>query len=239
MADSKWERKNMMNDELTKIMADYQYMPLRDLVFNTLRRAIMQGYLKPGDRLMEIKLANRMGVSRTPIREAIRMLELEGLVVMIPRKGAQVAKITEKDLKEVLEVRMGLEKLAVGFAIKRITDEQVNDLFTAAGEFEVAVRKDDLTEIAEADVHFHDLLYSATGNTRLVQLLNNLREQMYRYRVEYLKGQSIRDSLIKEHNELCEKLKARDQAGAEEIMESHIERQEKAILASLQHSKVE
>ncbi len=224
----------MMDDELTKIMADYQYMPLRDLVFHTLRRAIMQGNLKPGERLMEIKLANRMGVSRTPIREAIRMLELEGLVVMIPRKGAQVAKITEKDLKDVLEVRMGLEQLAIKYAVQRISDEQVEALFLASRQFEKAVQDDDLTEIAEADVHFHELLYEATGNARLVQLLNNLREQMYRYRIEYLKGQSIRDSLVKEHDIICEKLKARDMDGARAIMESHIERQEESILQSLQ-----
>ncbi len=224
----------MMNDELTKIMADYQYMPLRDLVFHTLRRAILQGYLKPGERLMEIKLANRMGVSRTPIREAIRMLELEGLVVMIPRKGAQVAKITEKDLREVLEVRMGLEQLAVQFAVQRITDDQVEALYRASRQFEQSVKKDDLTEIAEADVHFHELLYEATGNTRLVQLLNNLREQMYRYRIEYLKGDAVRESLVKEHDIICEKLKARDMEGARAIIESHIERQEESILHSLQ-----
>ena len=73
-------------------MEDYQFLPLRDVVFNTLRQSILRGELKPGERLMEIQLANQLGVSRTPIREAIRMLELEGLVIMIPRKGAQVAK---------------------------------------------------------------------------------------------------------------------------------------------------
>ena len=97
-------------------MEDYQFLPLRDVVFNTLRQAILRGELKPGERLMEIRLANQLGVSRTPIREAIRMLELEGLVIMIPRKGAQVAQITEKDLNDVLEVRLGLEELATRFA---------------------------------------------------------------------------------------------------------------------------
>lgn len=223
----------MINDELTTIMADYQYMPLRDLVFHTLRRAILQGYLKPGERLMEIKLANRMGVSRTPIREAIRMLELEGLVVMIPRKGAQVAKITEKDLRDVLEVRMGLEQLAVKFATQRISDEQVEELFRASRQFGKAVKEDNLTQIAEADVHFHDLVYKASGNDRLIQLLNNLREQMYRYRIEYLKVSAIRDSLVKEHDILCQKLKERDMDGAREIMESHIGRQEEYILQNL------
>ena len=82
-----------------------EYLPLRDVVFNTLRQAILKGELKPGERLMEIALAERLGVSRTPIREAMRKLEQEGLVVMIPRRGAQVANITEKDLNDVLEVR--------------------------------------------------------------------------------------------------------------------------------------
>lgn len=76
-----------------------EYLPLREVVFHTLRKAIIQGELQPGERLMEVTLANKLGVSRTPVREAIRMLELEGLVVMIPRKGAEVAKITVRDLK--------------------------------------------------------------------------------------------------------------------------------------------
>ena len=90
----------MAKNELDLQMEDYQYLPLRDVVFRTLRQAILRGELKPGERLMEIRLANQLGVSRTPIREAIRMLELDGLVIMVPRKGAQVAQITEKDLND-------------------------------------------------------------------------------------------------------------------------------------------
>ncbi|MBQ7676990.1 MAG: GntR family transcriptional regulator, partial [Lachnospiraceae bacterium] len=92
-----------MTDEL-KLNMD-EYLPLRDVVFNTLRDAILTGKIEPGERLMELHLAKKLGVSRTPIREAIRMLELEGLVVNMPRRGAQVSKITEKDLRDVLEVR--------------------------------------------------------------------------------------------------------------------------------------
>ena len=86
----------MAKNELDLQMEDYQYLPLRDVVFRTLRQAILRGELKPGERLMEIRLANQLGVSRTPIREAIRMLELDGLVIMVPRKGAQVAQINGK-----------------------------------------------------------------------------------------------------------------------------------------------
>lgn len=112
-----------------------EYLPLRDVVFKTLRQAILRGELKPGERLMEIKLANKLGVSRTPIREAIRKLELEGLVLMIPRRGAEVAEITEKSLNDVLEVRKALEELAVQLACERMDEEGLEALKKAAKEF--------------------------------------------------------------------------------------------------------
>ena len=161
-----------------------EYLPLRDVVFNTLRRAILRGELKPGERLMEIQLANKLGVSRTPIREAIRKLELEGLVLMIPRKGAEVAEITEKNLRDVLEVRCALEELAVQLACERIDKRGIKELHTAADRFRDVLGSDDITQIAQADEAFHDVIFTATDNERLIQLLNNLREQMYRYRIE-------------------------------------------------------
>ena len=115
-----------------------EYLPLRDVVFNTLRQAILRGELKPGERLMEIQLANKLGVSRTPIREAIRKLELEGLVLMIPRKGAEVAEITEKNMRDVLEVRKALEELAVQLACDKITQEELEEL-EKAGYSEVQI----------------------------------------------------------------------------------------------------
>ena len=163
-----------------------EYLPLRDVVFQTLRQAILKGELKPGERLMEIQLAQKLGVSRTPVREAIRKLELEGLVLMIPRKGAEVAEITIKDLEDVLEVRAALEELAVCDACENITEEQILALKEAADNFRVALESDDLVKCAETDMAFHEVIYSATNNKRLLQILNNLREQMYRYRVEYV-----------------------------------------------------
>ena len=141
-----------------------EYLPLRDVVFNTLRRAILRGELKPGERLMEIQLANKLGVSRTPIREAIRKLELEGLVLMIPRKGAEVAEITEKNLRDVLEVRCALEELAVQLACDRINQEEIHELHAAAARFEQMFDSDDITSIAQADEAFHDVIFQATDN---------------------------------------------------------------------------
>ena len=122
-----------MSQEISATMNEY--LPLRDVGFQTLRQAILRGELEPGERLMEIHLADRLGVSRTPIREAIRKLELEGLVVMIPRRGAIVASITEKDLKDVLEGRRTLEIMAAEIACDRITPELLQDLAEAGEEF--------------------------------------------------------------------------------------------------------
>ena len=174
-----------------------EYLPLRDVVFQTLRQAILKGELKPGERLMEIQLAQKLGVSRTPVREAIRKLELEGLVLMIPRKGAEVAEITIKDLEDVLEVRAALEELAVCDACENITEEQILALKEAADNFQAALESDDLVKCAETDMAFHEIIYSATNNKRLLQILNNLREQMYRYRMEYLKEPGTHKLLLK------------------------------------------
>ena len=123
-----------------------EFLPLRDVVFNTLRNAILKGELEPGERLMEIKLAEKLGVSRTPIREAIRKLELEGLVVMTPRKSAEVARITEEDLTDVLEVRRVLEELAIDLSCQNITDDIIAELEDNLVRFKAAVKKNDITE---------------------------------------------------------------------------------------------
>lgn len=207
-----------------------EYLPLRDVVFNTLRQAILRGELKPGERLMEIQLANKLGVSRTPIREAIRKLELEGLVLMIPRKGAEVADISEKSLRDVLEVRKALEELAVQLACDKITEEKIADLKKAAEDFKKILKSKDITEIAEADVRFHDIIFMATDNQKLVQLLNNLREQMYRFRVEYLKKEEVHPQLIAEHEKIIECIVERDKVKASAIVSEHIDNQVEGVI---------
>jgi len=214
-----------------------EYLPLRDVVFNTLRQAILRGELKPGERLMEIQLANKLGVSRTPIREAIRKLELEGLVLMIPRRGAEVAEITEKSLRDVLEVRGALEELAVKLACQKITDEQIQELRAAEKEFEMALSSGDVTVYAEADVKFHDVIYHATDNQRLIQLLFNLREQMYRYRVEYLKREESHGTLLIEHKKIIEAIASRDMEASVDAVCQHIDNQVSAVIDTIRMKK--
>ena len=215
-----------------------EYLPLRDVVFNTLRQAILRGELKPGERLMEIQLANKLGVSRTPIREALRKLELEGLVNMVPRKGAEVADITEKSLRDVLEVRKALEVLSVQLACEKITEEEIEELKRVAERFKDTLDDQDVTKIAEADVAFHDVIYTATDNQKLILLLNNLREQMYRYRVEYLKKEEAYPQLIAEHEELIDNISKRNKEEATRIMCEHIDNQVATVINVIHTKKV-
>ena len=203
-----------------------EYLPLRDVVFKTLRQAILKGELEPGERLMEIQLAERLGVSRTPIREAIRKLELEGLVLMIPRKGAEVAKISESNLRDVLEVRRSLEELAIDLACQRITEEELDELNRAEVDFKAAIENGDAMQIAQTDESFHEIIYNSTKNQKLVQILNNLREQMYRYRLEYIKDAEKRQILLVEHESILRAIRSRHVAEAKEAVRAHIDNQE-------------
>lgn len=205
------------------------FLPLRDVVFNTLREAILKGDLKPGERLMELQLAAQLGVSRTPIREAIRMLEQEGLAVTVPRKGAEVAKMTLKGMEDVLEIREALDILACQLACVRITEEQLVLLAEKKRSFEDSLKTGNVKAIAEADVNFHDVIYDATGNPKLVNMLNNLREQIYRYRVEYLKKEENYPILIKEHNDIYQSLVKRNQDEATESIRVHVKNQAIAV----------
>lgn len=226
-----------MNDNLQ--MNGDEFLPLRDVVFNTLRQAILTGELKPGERLMEIHLANKLGVSRTPIREAIRKLELEGLVTMIPRRGAEVAEITEKSLKDVLEVRRTLDALCVELACDRISDGELEVLEAACLKFEEATKTKDARIVAKADVALHDIIVRATDNQRLIQLVNNLSEQMYRYRFEYIKDESGHATLIEEHKIIYESIKKKDKETAANTAKLHIDNQEKAIMKQIRIEKQE
>ncbi|MFQ9798159.1 MAG: GntR family transcriptional regulator [Clostridia bacterium] len=168
------------------------------------------GELKPGDRLMETSLAERMGVSRTPVREAIRKLELEGFVVMLPRKGAQVAQITRKDIGDVLEIRAVLEGLGVELAAKKMQAEDIEELKRINGEFASAIPTGDVAKLVELDTRFHDFIFTKADNERLQQIIGSLVEQVSRFRVTYLRKPTYHDAIAKEHEAIIRAIEGRD-----------------------------
>lgn len=207
-----------------------KYKPLREVVFDSLRGAIISGVLKPGERLMEVQLAEKLGVSRTPIREAIRKLELEGLVVMMPRKGVYVTDMSTKDITDVLEIRAALEGLASGLAAMRITDDEIEDLEMTALEFHKAIEAEDIDRIMKEDIEFHDKIFKAARNEKLLQISNNLREQVQRFRIMYLNKSNKLKELAREHFKIAEAISQRNIEQAEKIAKMHIENAEKYIL---------
>ena len=225
-----------MEDHNLKLQMD-EFLPLRDIVSNTLREGILTGELKPGERLMEIHLAKKLDVSRTPIREAIRMLELEGLVTMVPRKGAEVARISEDDIRDVLEVRKALDSLAAKLACERITEEEKEEIKKAEKDFEDSVLTKDAKTIARADVAFHDKILDASKNRRLSQMVNNLADRIYRYRFEYIKDDLNHKRLIDEHRAIMQSIFDGDKKKAQERVSTHIDNQEKGIVEQLRGKK--
>lgn len=224
-----------MVEDLQLVIADN--IPLRDAVFETLREAILKGVLSPGQHLMEMQLAYQLGVSRTPVREAIRMLELEGLVNMVPRKGARVAAISEKSLCDVLEVRRALEELSVRLACTRMERNDLEKLDSINQQFIRVCQSDDVVQIARIDENFHAVIYEAADNAKLLQLLNQMQNQMYRYRIEYIKLKERRQILVEEHKKIIHALARRDGDAASDAISTHIAHQEQYVMSVIQGSR--
>ena len=211
-----------------------EYIPLRDIVFKTLREAIITGELKSGERLMEIKLANEMGVSRTPVREAIKKLEQEGLVYLTARKGAVVAPINSKDLKDVMAVRKVLESLACQLACSNTTEEDLAELDQMNDSIRKAIDAEDDEKIARLDTAFHDQICELSGNTQLVNILKYLKEHVFRYRLEYISSLKNKNLIVEEHEKIIQDMYNKNEKAVRRDIEHHIEMQEKYILNSLE-----
>ena len=189
-------RDNLRTVEMS-MTEDQQSMPLRDAVFMSLRKAILTGKIKPGERLTEVKLGKLLGTSRTPIREAIRMLELEGLVTIVP----------------------------AGLASERITESEKDSLREACNDFIRSTQQGDSLDIAEADVRFHDLILKAAKNEKLGSILGGLADNIYRYRYEFIRDDEHYEHLIIEHSEIYRMIYMGNREGAEKAARNHIARQ--------------
>lgn len=209
------------------------HQPLREAVCNAIRDAINNGVLKPGDRLMEIQLAEELGISRTPVREAIRKLEMEGFVVMIPRRGTYVTDISLKDVTEIYEIRISLDMLAASLAAERINDDELEEmdrqlLLTSKYNIDTEMEK-----IVACDSVFHDVLYRAARNERLVTIINNLRDQLTNMRGRTMAQPGRLAETLTEHRILLDAIASRDPEAAAAAARSHIENAERTLMESL------
>jgi len=221
-----------MGKRLAPIRLD-SYQPLREVVCESIRDAIRKGILKPGERIMEIQLAEELGVSRTPVREAIRKLELEGYVVMMPRRGTYVANMSIRDISEIFEIRTALESLSNGLAAERITPEELEHLQRLLVMISSYIETKDMDKIVETDIEFHDLLYHAARNSRLVGIISNLRDQLTRFRTLSMSYPGRLEATLDEHRTIVEAIAQGDSRAAKKAAEKHMENSEKTLLKAM------
>ncbi len=213
----------MSGDIFLHPIADQPQSQIRNQVHVQLRQAIIKGVFKPGDRLVERKLAEQLKVSRTPVREAIRMLELEGLVSHVPRIGAVVAAVNEQDVLEVYRIRAVLEGLAARQAAEKIEDNQLEKLASLLGALDHFYRVKDLDKMEIAHREFNDIIYRAAGSPRLYSMITTLVDYINLYaRIGYARPGRIAEA-AEEHRRLVEAIKMRDGDLAERVAREHIE----------------
>ena len=200
----------------------YNHRPLREIVFEEIREMILKGEFNPGTRLMEIELAEELGVSRTPVREAIRKLEREGLVSIEARKGAYVAAISLKDTIDILEVRSTLEGLTAALAAQRMTAEEKEKLHKVELEFDEAVKLNDIKLMIECDTKFHNTIFEASGNDRLMHMVKDLQELVLRFRYIYYKDFKRAEEMPLEHKNIYDAIMKGDSEKAREYAYNHI-----------------
>ena len=195
---------------------------LRNKVFRYIKSHIISGAYNPGETLLESKLAEELGVSRTPIREAIRLLELEGLVEVTTKKGAVILGISQKDVQDIYAIRQLVEGLAGRWAAERISEGELKDLQKTFELMEFYGQKQDLEEVTELDNKFHQAIYEASGSRILFLTLRNLHEYAQMARIRSLAFRNRLPQTLTEHKAILEAIRSKDADGAEKALSEHV-----------------
>lgn len=195
---------------------------LRGRVFHKIRDDILSGKYKEHEELKEVAIGEEMGVSRTPVREAFRQLELEGLIQIIPNKGAYVTGITVEDVKDIYMIRSLLEGLCARWATEHITEEQLEEMEENIYLAEFHAAKGHLEQIAELDNRFHDIMYEACNSKMLEHLLKDFHQYVLRVRKKTLANANRGEASNHEHRLIMEAIKAKDAEKAEDLANKHM-----------------
>lgn len=206
------------------------HRPLREIVYEELKMQILTGKIVPGTRMMEVELAEDMGVSRTPIREAIRKLEKEGLVTIEPRRGAYASQISTKDMVDILEVRQDMEGLAAYFAASRMTDAQKEDLKKAADLYNQAVAEGNTANMISYDTRFHRIIVESCNNRILVQMIEQLQELVLRFRYIYYDNFRRAENMPEEHKIIFDAISEGRAQDARSAADVHIDRLKEMVV---------
>ncbi|MBN2060829.1 MAG: GntR family transcriptional regulator [Deltaproteobacteria bacterium] len=199
-----------------------QPVPMRKQVYLYLRGKILDQSIRPSSRLVEARIAKDIGISRTPVREALHLLEKDGFVEAIPRVGYRVKKLDWEELNEIFEIRRVNEKLACFWALDRIEEKILKKLEKNIEKTELAIEKGAPEEFLAFDEEFHEILVSSAGSKNLFELCQQLRRLMLRYRAASIKTASAVKTALKEHRMILECLKNKDKNCLEQALNDHL-----------------
>lgn len=203
-------------------MKEQEEQSLRGRVLQQIRDGILSGKYATGDELREVTVGEELGVSRTPVREALRQLELEGLVEIIPNKGAHVNGITSKDVKDIYMIRSYLEGLAARWATENITEEEINELEEIVLLSEFNLRKEQNDQVVMLDGRFHALIYEATNSRMLDHVLEDFHRYVKHARTSSVATKDRARKSVREHKAILEAIKDHDADLAEQLANEHI-----------------
>ena len=206
------------------------HRPLREMVYEELKMQILTGAIVPGTRMMEVELADEMGVSRTPIREAIRKLEKEGLVTIEPRRGAYASQISTEDMVEILEVRQNMEGLAAFFAASRMKPEQLTALKDVSQKYNEAVSEENMENMIKYDTRFHRIIVESCNNKVLVQMIEQLQELLLRFRYIYYDNFRRAENMPEEHKAILDAIEQGNADAARDAADIHIDRLKELVI---------
>ena len=196
---------------------------LTDEIADVVRERILKGEYERGEKIKENQIASELKVSRTPIREAFKLLENEGLIDYIPNRGCFAKGFTKQDVDDIYAVREALEELAVRWAVERITPEEITALEEQVDLMEFYSRKKDRKKVLELNATFHDVIYAAARSRFLAQVLRSYKEYIEKTRKSIFYEQSYLESILREHRAIFEAIRERDSEKAVDAIAKHLE----------------
>ena len=223
----KVEIKNLDVDSLQALQAR---KPLGEHVFDSLKKAIIRGNMSPGEWLVESHIAETIGISRTPVREAIHKLEREGLIERQPRGGFTVLGLSRDDIEETFGIRAVLEGYAARQAAIKHSKEELEVLESKIEEFEKCLHRNQLNKLAQINTEFHDMLYDMSKSPKLIHLINSLKDQIFRFRQMILKEAKMAKVSNEDHKQMLKLIRRRDANGVELLVRDHILRGQEVVL---------
>lgn len=212
--------KNLRNPPPLRVPPGRQ--PLGQHVFENLRQVIVRGDIAPGERLVENRLAEAMGISRTPVREALHKLEREGLLRKLPRGGFTVVSLSREEVEETIGIRCVLESYAARLATVNHRKEELEPLERKIEEFEECLDKGRMDALPRINTEFHNLLYGLSKSPRLIRMISDLRDQIYRVRRILLKVEHMARVSNQDHRKMLSAIRRRDIEKVESLVREHI-----------------